>query len=362
MEQLRTYLHEVVDQLDESNIRSTRDTLVSILSWVDEGVKRNYFDILDGSALATSETSAAEEPVEDEPEAPTISMELMPEPTEEETAEDNVYPFNRRLRGGYLQELSAYVPEYFVRSNNLTEGDRLRATPKGEEEDKIYGGMRTVYDYEVVERTEADDNTDRVQHDYVMATLAFNQFQVIDPQSREPITYKGTDDPIMIPKDKFREHPHEVDGAIISIAYYENKPHTLRVIWRHNDQIDESPSPQKKSYYQTDTTGDGKETSDVLDGYTIGVATTDRSSHWHEDAFQRHGGTMIRMHPDEPATATESTLRKCDAAIVCIDYMSHNKSQEVFSYCKDNHIPCTSISNSGTSGILMKAKELVGTT
>lgn len=76
------------------------------------------------------------------------------------------------------------------------------------------------------------------------------------------------------------------------------------------------------------------------------------------EAFERHGGTMLHIHPDENVSSTEAALRKADMAIVSLNHMNHKKSQEIFGYCKQMDIPCDSIKHSGTTGILMKAKTM----
>lgn len=150
-----------------------------------------------------------------------------------------------KLQGGEIEDFGVYVPEKYIRINDLNEGDWIKASPIFQYN---FQQGKVKYRYEIVEKLEEPEYSNRrevkyaeVKHDKILNTL------YIDSTYRENL-------PLVITLSDYDiERFSLVEGDIIDYRYWDQNALQGKVVWRYEtDGENEDGSGYQGSYDEDD--------------------------------------------------------------------------------------------------------------
>jgi hypothetical protein len=272
------------------------------------------------------------------------------------------YRFDRKIRGGYIQEIDAFVPEKIVNELDLHHGDLLYAKLI-----KQVPGGPDHYDYEVAERGSGKSPEGIVEVnwgivEYYPATQSgFAVTRTSSGQFADGITLHGEKLTLTISDDDANMFKLQEDD-IIDLAFYENNPENPKVRWRHSfseTRKIEAATPKPSGYYKSKKQ-DGKEELDqVFEGKTICCMGYEPGWSDFRDEIEKRGGEFIGVTGRESRDSLAGTLSKSDCLIMTLGHVGHGGTQWAVPYCKNNGIPYTSIKTFGRASFVLAADRLV---
>ncbi|MDD7363185.1 MAG: hypothetical protein SPI65_02805 [Peptoniphilus sp.] len=131
-----------------------------------------------------------------------------------------------KLGGGTLGEERVFIPEKVLRLQNISEGDKVRATVVK----RVYSNnhLKNIYSYELLEKATESVESERRVITYARV-LSDDDFHGLY------IEGEGDDGPLRIDlEDSARGNLNVDEGDIIDYAYWQRDPDGGRVIWIHN--------------------------------------------------------------------------------------------------------------------------------
>lgn len=136
-----------------------------------------------------------------------------------------------KLQGGEIEDFGVYVPEKFIRINELDEGDWIKASPIFQYN---FQPGRVKYRYEIVEKLEEPEETNRrevkyaeVKNDKILNTLYIDS------------TYKENLPLVITLSDYDVEKFSLVEGDIIDYRYWDPNVLQGKVVWRYEIDSEE---------------------------------------------------------------------------------------------------------------------------
>lgn len=136
-----------------------------------------------------------------------------------------------KLQGGEIEDFGVYVPEKFIRINELDEGDWIKATPIFQYN---FQPGRVKYRYEIVEKLDEPEETNRrevkyaeVKNDKILNTLYIDS------------TYKQNLPLVITLSDYDVEKFSLVEGDIVDYRYWEPNVLQGKIVWRYEIDSEE---------------------------------------------------------------------------------------------------------------------------
>lgn len=253
--------------------------------------------------------------------------------------ERKAYQLTRQLRGGYLKEIEAFVPEGAIRMLNAEDGDYLYATEK----------ENGRYFYELAKKGERRDTSRR---EINFGTVRKDgSLLVVDRtllNGGEDIKWNEMYHSFVI-SDEDRLAFQLREGDIVDLAYYENNPNGARVIWKHDlheDECDEAAPLKSGAYKNKD--GKKQEKTNELEGKTVFVLGCEPRRAVFEQAVENAGGKFIWAEGTEGEDRLRKLVEQADIVVILIRFIRHHASQYVVKVCKET---CTDYSIVDTLGV-----------
>lgn len=269
------------------------------------------------------------------------------------------YRFDRKIRGGYIQEIDAFVPEKIVHELDLHDGDLLYATKIREVQDGP-----DHYEYEVADRGPGKPPKGIVEVKWGLVEYypaAPSGFAVTKTATGESINLDGEKLALYISDDDANQFKIQ-ENDVIDIAFYENNPENPKVRWRHSfsetRQI-ESTTPRPSGYYKNKKSDGKEEVDQVFEGKTICCMGYEPGWSDFRDEVERRGGEFIGVTGRESRDSLAGILKRSDCLIITLGHVGHGGTQWAVPYCKNNGIPYTSIKTFGRATFVLAADRLV---
>ena len=266
--------------------------------------------------------------------------------------DDLVYKFDRRIKGGFLQEINAFVPEKVVRELDLQHGDLVHAV-------KIQDATPDSpphYDFSVAEYKDEPAPKDRVQINYgvVGYDKLLGRYTVDTTMDGKPIRIGEALQTILINEKDVEDFKLE-EGDIVDLAYYTTQSEFIRIIWRYT--IDTATDRPRTTSSKRKVEKETKMFPQTLEGKTILMIGFEPGRTSFEEEVNRRGGELIWASGREGETRLQSIVSKADAVVMMLSQMGHRGSIDAVEYCKEKGIPCKNMHSLGRSLFIQKVYE-----
>lgn len=263
------------------------------------------------------------------------------------------YVFERKLRGGMLAGLDAFVPEGIIRRLNLEHGDLVSATLMSD-----YGG-RKKYNYEVVEAKGQGDAPDRKQMNYCLVEKEAGYLVVKrSSTTNESIRFNGVPYSLVL-QDGDVQHFGVKEGDLIDVAYKESNPGDNRILWIHESELPvvetKKPLAQKSVNEQKDETEEPEQT---LIGADVLVVGNEGSRKQYQTQVEKRGGNFIWLDPEIQPERFAPLVRKSSFVIFLTGKNGHTPMKQLKQLCKNYNKPFEATFNDGVSSVIRTAEEL----
>lgn len=362
-----------IDQMDDTNYREIEgslskyyglmDTIVDLPAPPPVPVKKKKEPLHEKSSSETINTDnrneEKEEIIETNKEEQEINNREEALIQEQEEASQKGYVFERKLRGGVLPDIDAFVPEGLIRKLGLEHGDLVDA-------EKIPGDTqgRNKYRYKLLESMHAEDTSGRKQLNYCLIEKEAGYLVVKKSYTTgEEIEYDGVSFSTVL-NDGDIQHFSLKEGDIIDIAYKETNPSENKVVWVHQDELpepnEEKPSKLYKSSNGVDT---GKEVSEEIEPTLLGkdilIIGNPGNPVQYQEAIEKRGGKSVLVDSNERAERLAPLIRKSSFVILLLASSGHTGMKRMKQLCKDYDIPFEATFHQGISSVIRTAEEMV---
>ena len=264
------------------------------------------------------------------------------------------YPFERKLRGGVLQEIEAFVPEGIIRKLGLRHGDLVSARKMAKTEG------RTKYIYSLVEARGEKDVTGRVQLDYCMVEKEAGHLVLKKSYTtNEAIRFNGVPFSILISDGDVRIYGIK-EGDIIDIAYNESNPSDNRVVWKHENElpaIEEDKKERKRKEVDTKKVM-SDELEQTLAGNDILIIGNEANKAEYQEQIEKRGGNFLWADASKRPDTYPSLVRKASFTIFLLGSSGHTGMKQIKQLCKEYDKPFEATFNQGITSIVRTAEEL----
>lgn len=219
---------------------------------------------------------------------------------------EGVYQFHRNLRGGYINELEAFVPEAIVRRLGIKHGDYLKA----DKAQTDYGRSQR-YMYTLVEKGNEPEREERVQYNLCqMLQDESGEFYVDHSiESDESIVVNGEPCKITVCDREIKEF-NLVVGDLVDVAFYTGSADKSKVIWKHESRTVNEQETAEVCMEQEEISGQ-------LDGITVCFVGESLKKNLLEMEINEEGGTLLLTDGKKKEMQIRSHVKKSDV-VVCL--------------------------------------------
>lgn len=267
---------------------------------------------------------------------------------------DDVYRFQRKLKGGFIQEIEAYVPETAVRQLSLEEGDWVRAVPIGRKD-----GKKMFFRFDLAKKGQAR-KSNRREIKYCVVEKSGGVW--ISNQTLSGENIKLGDLPFTVRiRDTEAQDFDLADGDIVDIAYYEDNPMASKVIWKHKIENDEYTTPLPHGAYKDKNASAGidevRDFPEIRGKNITLIGCIDRQAAYR-DRLTTLGAEFEAMDGTEDENRISSLIQRSDLVVIIIPQVSHAGSAAAKKHCKAHNIPFTTVDSIGTTSVINSAANL----
>lgn len=274
----------------------------------------------------------------------------------EEIDEQTAYKFERKLKGGWLSEIGAYVPEAVVRLLGIEHGDYVRAVEKENGE----FDYPKHYRYEVAERADAQKVLGREQIDYCLVErdggLLVVRKSLLD--GNRSIRLNEVPHTFIIKDTDIQEY-RLVENDIVDIAFFEQNPMNPKVIWKHDlesDLIEENETTVHKKKDKETKLDLSKEEKRSLSGKNILVIGCEPRKTVFKQNIESRGGEFTWASGLEGRSRLTAMIKKADVVLLLIRFIKHQASKDTVEICKEYGVKFGVVDNLGVKSVIDEAK------
>jgi hypothetical protein len=304
--------------------------------------------------------------LEEEPE-PDMTMEELLELEEEEKEEEQgqvidgseIYRFERRIKGGVIPEIHAFVPEMKIRELGLSHGDLVTAKFLFAPDN---GPKR--YEYELIEKADpptSPENIVEVNMGIVSYEPNRGRYCIRRTVNSDEIIFEGEKVVLPISDEDMDNSSLDLrEGSVVNAAFYANNPDYTRVRWAYStDEIPAGTSTPKNSSYYKKKEDSSKEVEQIFEGKTICVLGYEPGWTAYREEVEKRGGELLTLTGRESFDTIFGTIDKSDCLIMILGHVGHTGTIFSVDHCKKNNIPQTSLKTFGRSSFVNAAAELL---
>jgi hypothetical protein len=273
------------------------------------------------------------------------------------TVERPKYLFERKLRGGVITKISAYIPEGVVRKLSIEHGDYIYAEEAGVMED----GHRKKYLYELAEKTLIPVSCDRVQLNFcevkkdgnIVVVSNFYENGVSQNFRFNDVPYSITLNDSDITEFKLGE------GDLIDIAFQKDRPDLAKVIYVHPTS---SIGLLDRTIKQASVKKIAKEIKTVepidqtLTDKTILVVGNEPDKSSYKKQIEDRGGIFLWADAKDHFVTFQSLVRKCDCVVFLLGVSGHTGMKQIKQLCKDYEVPFQTTFTEGITTVVRLAE------
>lgn len=341
-----------------------------------EGQLHRVFSILESAEtmLDTDTSHVLESNTEEQTLPPLLAKILsMPDIATEETMqelldesledkdieiENKVYRFERRIKGGVVPEIEAFVPEKIIHDLDLSHGDLVRAKFLF----KPDNGPRR-YEYELVEKSSLPSSPENIIEIH-MAVVSYEPrhggLSIAKTVSSDEILYEGRPLVLCITDEDLAAMDLS-EGDIVNAAFYANNPDFMRIRWRYSmDEYQSEQTPKKNPSFYKQKEESTKDLEQIFEGKVICAMGYEPGHSAYRDEVESRGGTFVGVTGKEGEISLASSIRKVDTVVMVLNHVGHTGTKWAVPFCKENNIPYTSIKTFGRSTFVDAAANLLG--
>ncbi|HEX7063558.1 MAG TPA: DUF2325 domain-containing protein [Bacillales bacterium] len=271
--------------------------------------------------------------------------------TENEKKAEEGFLFERKLKGGFIPALDAYVPEKVIRKLGLTHGDRVKAT-------RTRG---SYYDFELVKK-EKGVNEERGEIQYCIVEKDGDLWVCHQTLSGSNIHLNDMPFTVRLKESEIQAF-HLDEGDIVDVAYAKDNPTICKVVWKHKVEEVTPPSPLPSGFYKERSphAHEVREHPD-LKGKTITLIGCINRYPVYRERLTVLGAEVYAMDGTEDDERIAATIKKSDLVLMIIPAVSHGGSAAAKKHCKAYEVPFSAIDSIGISSVVNGAVALAKTT
>lgn len=272
----------------------------------------------------------------------------------EETEKVKGYVFERKLRGGILPDIEAFVPEGIIRRLGIGHGDLVQAEKQSE-----YGN-RVKYHYTLVESRNEGEAPGRIQMDYCLVEKEAGHLVVRgDYLKNQFIRFDGVRYSLILNEQDIRNFEIK-EGDVIDVAYKSDNPSENKVLWMHETKIPvQAEEKSEKKRKEVDTAKEmSEELEQTLAGVNVLIIGNESSKANYQAEIEKRGGTFFWADSNKRMDSYPSLVRKCSFAIFLLGVSGHTCMKQFKQLCKDQNKPFEATFDQGITSIIRTAEEL----
>jgi hypothetical protein len=273
--------------------------------------------------------------------------------------------FERKIKGGWLSDINAFVPEKVVRELELEHGDLVFAEKL--ESHQEYDGP-TRYEFEVAEYRSEPQPRDRVQINWAIVEYQalLGRFVCEKTISGEYIRLGEVIHTALISEKEVIDYQIK-DGDIVDLAYNVNNPDNMRVIWRYSieqrgdfTEISKPVVAPKKKSGKAATAATKKEYPQTLKGKTVLMVGFDPGRPAMQEEVEARGGTLEWSSGREGHDRMFTMVNKADCVINMLGHMGHRGSTNAVEIAKTLDIPHGRLHTFGRNSFVQEVYRCLG--
>ncbi|MET3505525.1 hypothetical protein [Halalkalibacter oceani] len=142
---------------------------------------------------------------------------------DETDSETQKYKIERKIRGAFIPEIEAFIPESIVRQLDLKHGDYVFAEPYQKDSRK--------FNYSLAERGNGE-NDDRIQWNKCVVQKQGAMFVIEESLELGKIKLGEAPHAAVLSDEDVRQF-ELADGSVIDVACLKGNEHQVKVIWKH---------------------------------------------------------------------------------------------------------------------------------
>ncbi|MFC4619225.1 DUF2325 domain-containing protein [Camelliibacillus cellulosilyticus] len=281
------------------------------------------------------------------------------------------YIFERKLKGGYIEAINAYVPEKVVRQLGLDDGDQVAAKPLATDPahysplikagyklrarfSKLKSQPKTHYQFKLIKKGN-ELSTDRAEIKYCVVEKDGDLWICHKTLSGESIQLNDLPFSILIKETEVKEF-NLSEGDIVDIAYAKSNPSISRVVWKHFIDQESHTTPLPSSAYKEKSESQQiiKEHPDLRGKTVTIIGSIDHLSAYREQ-LTAMGANFQAMDGKEGEARIAALIKRSDFVLIIIPAVSHRGAGLAKKICKASGIPFTTIDTIGKSAVASEA-------
>jgi hypothetical protein len=280
-----------------------------------------------------------------------------------EVFEQNRYRFERKLRGGLLPDLSGgyFIPESMIRELDISNGDILEIV-----DSRPYGDS-TRYTFRVVEKGDGFDTNGRVEIKYCIVDSLNGYLCIQRDVHGEHLKLNGIPFSFVL-KENDVQDLRLVKSDIVDVAYYENNPDTIKVVWKHDSSKVTPKSVQLKTKKENSKVQEKEEkelpieNSNLFIGKKILVVGAKPKEAGYRAILEALGSEVEVYAGTESKSRTRAAIQRSDAVVMVTAHLGHGRSSgspQVVNMCKRARVPFGFVENMGNESFVRGVEEVL---
>lgn len=274
--------------------------------------------------------------------------------------EPKMYLFERKIRGGFVNEIDGFVPEKVIRDLGLKHHDYVYAKEDG----YTHGDMKK-YHYSLAKRAEKQVDDNRIQVNLCPIEKDGNMLVVRRSlKDGQDIKFNEVPYSFLLNTDEVA-NMNLKEEMIIDIAYPADKPDKVKVIWVYDTRDVE---PDAKLVFQNKRTVTKKTDKNVeeneividedsLKGKAILIIGNEPKKAIYKASIEERGGSFLWANARSHVSLLEPMVKKADMVIFLLKVTKHVAMKQIKALCKERDIPFLTTFSTGKSTIVKMAEE-----
>lgn len=266
----------------------------------------------------------------------------------ETTVNKPIYKVERKIRGFFIPEIEAFIPESIARDLELNHHDYVFA--------KYLGNRK--YEYTLAKRSQEEVSIGRIEYNFCIVEKKVGRLSVSSTIHNEIIKVNELPYTVLLHEDDIQSFNIQ-DGDVIDIAFPENEPDKHKIIWKYTtEKIPDIKSIKNKTKSKnTNNYNENEEIDQTLKGQTVYVVGNEPKRSNYKQKIEEYGGEFLFGDAKENSTFHEANIKQADKVIFLLRYSGHVGMKQVKILCKKHNKPLLTTFNTGINNIVNLAQE-----
>ncbi|WP_121616743.1 DUF2325 domain-containing protein [Virgibacillus halodenitrificans] len=349
--------NELIEKIDGLTYENAEETSKEVQAFFDvvQGIRKLSFEAKNVINEKIKET-------EDEPKIETKEI-ITEEPTPDNVGNiGKSFTFHRKLCGGIIPNLDGgyFIPEKMTRDMNLEDGDSLKII-----DEKIIHNNETKYSFEILEKSKTVNNK-RIEIPFCKVDIEAGEYVVNESLSGfiklDEVPYTL----ILQERDKHRLRLKK--GDIVDVAFYENNPSKVRVIWKHDIKdhptiTEEEKKLQYKHQYDKNSAEKAEKnypvSLELFHNKKILIIGGENRHADYRNAFDELPIELEMIKGTEETKRLQSAIKRADIVTIVIGEARHRASVAAVQFCKDTQKPFDTTHENGIQSVLLCTEKAI---